>query len=64
MRKVTVKPKSEQSLDYFVNIMERNPICNVEEDKGDGMVLLSSANGKHIFWVNINDEWECDWWVI
>ena len=64
MRKVTVKPKSEQSLDYFVNIMERNNICTVEEDKGDGMLLLASTNGKHLFWVNINDEWECDWEVI
>jgi hypothetical protein len=45
-------------------MMGNNPICIVEQDKGDGMLFLASENGKYFFWVNINDFWECDWEVI
>jgi hypothetical protein len=44
--------------------MGNNPICIVEQDKGDGMLFLASENGKYFFWVNINDSWECDWEVL
>jgi len=44
--------------------MEGNPVCNVEQDKGDGMLFLASQNGKYFFWVNTEDFWECDWEVI
>jgi len=45
-------------------MMGNNPICIVEQDKGDGMMFLASENQKYFFWVNINDHWECDWEVL
>jgi hypothetical protein len=45
-------------------MMDNNPICVVEQDKGDGMLFLASENQKYFFWVNINDHWECDWEVL
>lgn len=45
-------------------MMDKNPICIVEQDKGDGMLFLVSENGKYFFWVNIQDPWETDWEVI
>jgi len=44
--------------------MNNNPICIVEQDKGDGMLFLASENQKYFFWVNTNDFWESDWEVI
>jgi hypothetical protein len=44
--------------------MGGNPICIVEQDKGDGMLFLASENQKYFIWVNINDFWECDWEVL
>ena len=64
MRKVIVRPKSKEALDKLSNTMNNNPVCIVEQDKGDGMLFLASENGKYFFWVNINDFWECDWEVI
>ncbi len=64
MRRVTVRPKSKKAKNRLVNTMGNNPICIVEQDKGDGMLFLASENGKYFFWVNINDSWECDWEVI
>jgi len=64
MRKVVVKPKSSKAKNRLANMMEGNPVCNVEQDKGDGMLFLASQNGKYFFWVNTEDFWECDWEVI
>ena len=64
MRRVTVKPKSKKAKNRLCNVMNNNPICNVEQDKGDGMLFLASENGKYFFWVNENDFWECDWEVL
>ena len=64
MRKVTVRPKSKEALDKLSNTMNNNPVCIVEQDKGDGMLFLASENGKYFFWVNINDFWETEWEVI
>jgi hypothetical protein len=64
MRRVTVRPKSKKAKNRLVNTMGNNPICIVEQDKGDGMLFLASENSKYFFWVNINDSWECDWEVI
>lgn len=64
MRKVTVKPKSEEALNKLKTVMGNNNVCTIEEDKGDGMLFLSSQNGEYFFWVNINDEWECDWLIV
>jgi hypothetical protein len=64
MRRVTVRPKSKKAKNRLANIMGNNPICIVEQDKGDGMLFLASENGKYFFWVNINDSWETEWEVI
>ena len=64
VRKVTVKPKSSKAKNRLINSMSNNPVCIVEQDKGDGMLFLASENGKYFFWVNTEDFWECDWEVI
>jgi hypothetical protein len=64
MRRVTVRPKSKKAINRLANSMGNNPICIVEQDKGDGMLFLASENQKYFFWVNINDSWECDWEVL
>ncbi len=64
MRKVTVKPKSKKAKNRLINVMNNNPICIVEQDKGNGMLFLASENQKYFFWVNTNDSRECDWEVI
>jgi hypothetical protein len=43
MRKVTVKSKSKKSVNRLKNLMSNNPICIVEQDKGDGMMFLASG---------------------
>ncbi len=63
-RKVTVRPKSKKAVNRLANSMGGNPICIVEQDKGDGMLFLASENQKYFIWVNINDFWECDWEVL
>jgi hypothetical protein len=45
-------------------MMDKNPICIVEQDKGDGMLFLASENGKYFFWVNTQAPWELDWEVL
>jgi hypothetical protein len=64
MKRVTVRPKSKKAINRLANSMGNNPICIVEQDKGDGMLFLASENQKYFFWVNINDSWECDWEVL
>ncbi len=53
MRRVTVKPKSSKSKNRLANMMGGNPVCIVEQDKGDGMMFLASENQKYFFWVNV-----------
>jgi len=66
VRKVTVKPKSKKAVNRLCNMMGNNPICIVEQDKGDGMLFLASENQKYFFWVNVSNDcnWECDWEVL
>ena len=53
-------------MNRLANMMDGNPICIVEQDKGDGMMFLASENRKHFFWVNVSNDchWECDWEVL
>jgi hypothetical protein len=62
MKRVTVKPKSSKAKNRLINMMDNNPICIVEQDKGDGMMFLASENRKYFFWVNVSNDcnWECD----
>ena len=66
MKRVTVRPKSSKAKNRLANMMDNNPICIVEQDKGDGMLFLASENQKHFFWVNVSNDchWECDWEVL
>lgn len=64
MRKVTVRPKSKKAKNRLANMMNNNPVCIVEQNKGDGTLFLASENGKYFFWVNTQDHCECDWQVI
>jgi len=53
-RKVIVRPKSKKAKNRLCNVMDNNPTCIVEQDKGDGMLFLASENQKYFFWVNVN----------
>ena len=53
-----VSPKSKKAKNRFANLMQSNPECIIEQNKGD-RVFLRSLNGKNFFWVNLfNDS---DW---
>ena len=59
-------PSHYKAKNRLINSMENNPVCIVEQDKGDGMLFLTSQNQKYFFWVNTSEDchWECDWEVI
>jgi len=50
-----VTPKSKKSKNRFCNLMESNPECIVEQNKGD-RVFLRSLNGKNFFWVSLHND--------
>ena len=54
-----VSPKSKKSKNRFSNLMQNQPECIIEQNKGD-QVFLTSANGKNHFWVSLNNDkdWE------
>jgi hypothetical protein len=56
-----VTPKSNKAKNRFANLMESNPDCIIEQMK-DNSVFLRSANGKHFFWVNVQNDsnWSMD----
>ena len=58
MNTVFVTPKSKKSKNRFCNLMESNPECIIEQDKGN-RVFLRSLNGKNFFWVNLQND--SDW---
>ena len=51
MKKVTVKPKSSKAKNRFANLMDKNPVCIVEQNTGDEL-FLASENRKYFFWVS------------
>jgi len=51
MRKVIVKPKSSKAKNRFANVMNKNPVCIVEQDTG-GELFLVSENGEYAMWVS------------
>jgi len=56
-----VSPKSKKAKNRFANLMQSNPECIIEQNKGD-RVFLTSINGKNHFWVNLNSDenWEIE----
>lgn len=55
-----VTPVSKKAKNHFVNVMNHNDECIVEQHKGN-KVFLASMNGKYFFWVNIKKD--PDWIV-
>jgi hypothetical protein len=55
-----VTPKSKKAKNRFANLMDSNPECVVEQNKGNRF-FLRSTNGKNFFWVSINND--TDWSV-
>jgi predicted nucleic acid-binding Zn finger protein len=53
-----VTPKSKKAKNRFANLMNYDPECIIEQDKGD-RVFLTSKNGKNRFWVSILGD--ADW---
>jgi len=56
-----VSPKSKKAKNRFANLMQSNPECIIEQNKGD-RVFLTSANNKNHFWVSLTDDkdWEVE----
>ena len=50
-----VSPKSKKASNRFANLMQSNPECIIEQNKGD-RVFLTSINGKNHFWVNLHND--------
>ncbi len=55
MNTVFVTPKSKKAKNRFCNIMESNPECIIEQNKGD-RVFLRSLNSRNFFWVNLHND--------
>lgn len=56
METITVIPKSNKAKNRLCNTMGGDPICIIEQNKGNSLFLRSS-NGKYFFWINVqNDE--------
>ena len=51
MRTVQVNPLSSKAKNRFVNIMQSNPVCFVEQDTG-GELFLVSENRSYAFWIS------------
>jgi hypothetical protein len=55
METAFVTPKSKKAKNRFANLMEGDPMCFVEQNKGNRF-FLCSANGKNFFWVDLNND--------
>ena len=55
METVTVIAKSKKAKNRLANMMNRDPICIVEQHK-DNRIFLRSANGAYFFWVNLTND--------
>jgi hypothetical protein len=62
-RTVTVKPKSNKAKNRLANMMDNNPVCNVEQETSDQVLFLASENKKYFFWVSTNTT-DADWEVL
>jgi hypothetical protein len=60
MQLATVTPISRKAKNRFVNIMENNAQCIIEQHKGN-KVFLTSMNKRYHFWVTIDND--LDWMV-
>jgi hypothetical protein len=62
MTVVLASPISSKAKNRFCNLMSQDPVCVVEQVKGDKM-FLRSANNRYHFWVNPSSDphWSIDW---
>lgn len=70
MRQVQVKPISRKAKNRFANQMDNNPICDVHQDTG-GELFLVSQNKKYCMWVTtrsgvnrFGDKTDLNWEII
>lgn len=63
MTVVLASPISSKAKNRFCNLMSQDPVCVVEQVKGDKM-FLRSANNRYHFWVNPSSDphWFIDWY--
>ena len=47
---VKVTPKSDRTKKQFVEHMNSNPICNIEDKRADGRMFMSSQHNPE-FWI-------------
>lgn len=61
MNTAFVTPLSKKAKNRFANLMNSDPECIIEQNKGD-RVFLTSNNGKNHFWVSLNGDkdWEIE----
>ena len=61
MNTAFVTPLSKKAKNRFANLMNSDPECIIEQNKGD-RVFLTSNNGKNHFWVSLigDKDWEIE----
>jgi hypothetical protein len=55
MSTISVQPISKKAKNRFANLMDGNETCIIEQRK-DGMMFLASANHKHFFWMQVDND--------
>jgi hypothetical protein len=55
MSTITVQPISKKAKNRFANLMDSNETCIIEQHK-NGMMFLTSRNGKNHFWVQVDND--------
>jgi hypothetical protein len=60
MQTAFVLPKSRKAKNRFMNLMESNEECIIEQNKGNRL-FLTSMNKKYHFWVSLDND--SDWTV-
>jgi hypothetical protein len=56
---VTIKPKTEEALEYFESFMRNLHSCRVIR-RQNNKVLLNSIAGEYVFWVNEKEDLNCE----
>jgi uncharacterized membrane protein (UPF0127 family) len=55
MSTITVQPISKKAKNRFANLMDSNETCIIEQHK-NGMMFLASANRRHFFWMQVDND--------
>ena len=57
---VKVTPKSDRTKKQFVEHMNSNPICNIEDKRADGRMFMSSQHNPE-FWIWSDGDDDPNW---